>query len=427
LSRTIQRSTSPFPTIFREAFDIDDTVFNLIGNGNTIFNHLSHAPDSLGTVNNFFTDNPMLGSLADNGGPTLTHRPLAGSPVIDQGSNDLADVPFSGIPLTYDQRGSGFGRFVDVPSVNNNGNNFIVDIGAVEFDTATPPKVINVTISSWSATNPHTPHSFNNLADNLNDFDGSGIQLRTVPVGNIDTVSIQFSELVVVAATDFLFRGLTKANTFVANQFTPPSAENSFTATWLFADPIIIGDYYLVSLSDDITNLAGTHLDGDWTNPGRLLENPADPGDGYFDENGDLVSEFPSGNGSAGGDFNFVLTILPGDATLDLSIDTADLIILLNQFFAEGNFTFQEGNFNGNSQIDTTDLLYVLNQFFFDLGALYIAADFNGDFVVDVLDQGIWQENAGTGTTHAEGDASGDGEVNGLDFRILQRQFLDPD
>jgi hypothetical protein len=48
------------------------------------------------------TDDPHLGPLQDNGGPTLTHALLPGSPAIDAGNNvaDLAD----------DQRGGGFAR-----------------------------------------------------------------------------------------------------------------------------------------------------------------------------------------------------------------------------------------------------------------------------------------------------------------------------
>ena len=41
---------------------------------------------------------PLLAPLADNGGPTLTHALLAGSPAIDTGDN------FFGLPT--DQRGS---------------------------------------------------------------------------------------------------------------------------------------------------------------------------------------------------------------------------------------------------------------------------------------------------------------------------------
>lgn len=45
------------------------------------------------------TDNPQLGALAENGGPTPTHLPAAGSPAIDNGVDGLGD-------LTTDQRGA---------------------------------------------------------------------------------------------------------------------------------------------------------------------------------------------------------------------------------------------------------------------------------------------------------------------------------
>ncbi len=57
---------------------------------------------------------PMLGALADNGGPTLTMALLPGSPAIDAGDN--TDAP------EFDQRGPGFPRIV----------NGTIDIGAFE-------------------------------------------------------------------------------------------------------------------------------------------------------------------------------------------------------------------------------------------------------------------------------------------------------
>src|SRR5262249_37573460 len=66
---------------------------NLIGDGG---NGLGLA----GTI----SGDPLLGPLADNGGPTQTFALLPGSPAIDAGDNNLA-VDASNNPLTTDQRG----------------------------------------------------------------------------------------------------------------------------------------------------------------------------------------------------------------------------------------------------------------------------------------------------------------------------------
>ena len=68
----------------------------------------------------------MLGPLQDNGGPTLTHLPMAASPVINVGSNE--HVPDG---VTRDQRGPLYLR-IDGGSV---------ELGAVEV-TSELPQVI---------------------------------------------------------------------------------------------------------------------------------------------------------------------------------------------------------------------------------------------------------------------------------------------
>lgn len=76
---------------------------------------------------------PLLASLADNGGPTQTMALGAGSPAIDAGNNVAG--------LLYDQRGPGFARVSGSAS----------DIGAFEVQAAAPvPVQIPVpTLSQW--------------------------------------------------------------------------------------------------------------------------------------------------------------------------------------------------------------------------------------------------------------------------------------
>ena len=53
---------------------------------------------------------PLLGPLADNGGPTFTHALLPGSPAIDAG-DPLAVAGSDGVPQ-FDQRGVPYSRVV---------------------------------------------------------------------------------------------------------------------------------------------------------------------------------------------------------------------------------------------------------------------------------------------------------------------------
>jgi CSLREA domain-containing protein len=96
-----------------------EASFDLIGVPSTYVNET--VADS-----NIYGVDPLLGTLADNGGPTRTMKPLCGSPVLDQG------MAFS---LTEDQRGEtrpiGLPDYPDSTATGNDGS----DIGAVELQS----------------------------------------------------------------------------------------------------------------------------------------------------------------------------------------------------------------------------------------------------------------------------------------------------
>lgn len=94
------------------------------------YNVVSDATCGTPTTGDQFNIDPQLAPLADNGGPTLTHALLPGSPAIDAGSN-------AGIPsdMINDQRGAGFPRI----------RGAAVDVGAFE-----TPSVVGVTLSKSS-------------------------------------------------------------------------------------------------------------------------------------------------------------------------------------------------------------------------------------------------------------------------------------
>ena len=100
---------------------VDDTTntfvsrgYNLIGSGNATGAFNQSLQDQVGTTD------PKLGALADNGGTTLTHALLAGSPAVDKGNTDL----------TVDQRGEP--RPFDDPNVAPATGGDDSDIGAFE-------------------------------------------------------------------------------------------------------------------------------------------------------------------------------------------------------------------------------------------------------------------------------------------------------
>jgi hypothetical protein len=104
----------------------DDPVvvsYSILSSGPTGF-----IADNGGTQ--FSVADPKLGPLQDNGGPTLTRLPLAGSPAIDKGAP-------GGTPPEFDQRGAGFPRVIGGR----------VDIGAVE--TSYPLAATGQTLNLW--------------------------------------------------------------------------------------------------------------------------------------------------------------------------------------------------------------------------------------------------------------------------------------
>jgi hypothetical protein len=373
--------------------------YNLIGNAGTA-GGLSHGSNGnivgnsgTGTIN---IATVLATNLANNGGPTQTHRLVANSPAIDAG-NPSAVAGQNNVPL-YDQRGSGFGRVKDVPGVN--GSTPRIDIGAFEWMEG--PRVDNVTISGSSSVDD--PYSFDAV-------DGSGAQLISVPVGGADTISITFSEPVTI-----LEDALTVVGMFTTQR--PELADFSYdsptqTASWWFFS-LPADDMWLISLSDAVTNADGNRLDGEWVNPATTTTTNA------------AISEFPSGDGQAGVDFNFVVTLLGGDFSLDNVVDETDWAIL--ETYYESYFGgFEYGDADGNGVVNYADMVAWAATEGFDFQVLVpLRADLDNDFDVDMDDYNIlydnWYNNLASPTMD-DGDLNGDGVLNIQDFDLLLAQL----
>ncbi|GAA0716098.1 IPTL-CTERM sorting domain-containing protein [Dokdonella soli] len=105
----------------------DPAALTISGGGNLIGTSGPNVALPAGTLN---TD-PLLGVLADNGGPTRTHALLRGSPAVDVGNNSAN--------LSFDQRGAGYPRVYGAAA----------DIGAFEQQALPFVQTPVPTLSQW--------------------------------------------------------------------------------------------------------------------------------------------------------------------------------------------------------------------------------------------------------------------------------------
>ena len=136
-------------SVILKAGSLGENIFNA---GGTVSSHGYNVSSDdgggylTGPGDQINTD-PMLGPLQGNGGSTLTHALLPGSPAINAGDPSFAPPPF------YDQRGSGFDRVV-------NGR---IDIGSFEVQGPTPTPTPTATPAPTPRSSPTprprpTPH-----------------------------------------------------------------------------------------------------------------------------------------------------------------------------------------------------------------------------------------------------------------------------
>jgi hypothetical protein len=171
--------------------------------------------------------------------------------------------------------------------------------------TGTPPTVIGVYVGSsdWSSA------FYDYLSPPLEPDWGFKIptgttsQVKSLPWFNIDKITIEFSEDVHVQANDLSISGINSAELAFAHFRYDPLEH---VATWTLASPLPKNSYQ-IDLNgnglDPVRDLNGNMLDGEWTNSSDT---------------------FPSGNGTAGGDFAFSFKVMPGDVNQSAVVETSD-------------------------------------------------------------------------------------------------------
>jgi hypothetical protein len=137
-------------------------------------------------------------------------------------------------------------------------------------------------------------------------------ELNELPWVNLDRVSITFSAPVRVAADDLVVHG-SRVGTYGIRDFAYDPATR--TATWTL-DQVVAYDRISFDLRSDaagVTDPAGRSLDGEWAAG---------------------ADEFPSGDGSPGGDFRFAVNVLPGDVNRSGAVLADDFSAVKKKFFA---------------------------------------------------------------------------------------------
>ncbi len=298
-----------------EDFDLGDLVLTRNGGSN-----LLTGAETLTTVDNRVWILGNLAPLTSRSGNYLLALPSSGSGIEDGGGNHL----LSGATASW-----------------------LID--------ATPPQVVNVLLGStaWSGRFLDSLASLGPMhVGGWSIGVGSGAsQWQAAPWTNINQIRIVFSEDVSVDRDDLSLFGVSRSAYDLSDAvFGYDSA--TFTATWTLPTAIAADVLELVLNADSsspITDWAGNRLDGEWTNPAG----PSDP-------NG---ASYPSGDGTAGGDFRFRFAVLPGDVDGDLAVTQADVdhvAASVRPFAAVGADAMCD--LNGSGLVNATDVLLARRQ-----------------------------------------------------------------
>lgn len=130
--------------------DCGGTVSTIVSLGNNIISDTTCNFSGNGDLPN--TD-PLLGTLQDNGGSTLTHALLSGSPAIDNGKNEnCPDIDQRGYPRPLDGNGDNISK-CDIGAVESGSFVIVSDIDIAEGDESEITATFTITLTGITSQN----------------------------------------------------------------------------------------------------------------------------------------------------------------------------------------------------------------------------------------------------------------------------------
>ena len=293
-----------------------------------------------------------LGVTGPNSGAAFTYALVSGVGSADNGSFTISgDQLLTAESFNYEAKDS---YSIRVRSTDSEGLWFekVFTITVTDVDEIAPTvTAVYVRGSTWNANylsflaaNTTGSSSIYGYAIPV----GSGTaQLQTLPWRNLNQISIAFSETVSVAQAQFAMVG--SVGSYSVSGFSYNAADH--VATWSLSAAIGPDKLYVAlpgSGTSPVTDLAGNTLDGEWSNPTSYGQ-------------GGATSSFPSGNGTAGGNFAFRFDVLPGDSTGGSlgKVNVADINQTKSRSSLPETTSSYRSDFDGNNLVNVADINYV--------------------------------------------------------------------
>ena len=375
-----------------------------------LLTHPEQGQISAGNITNI--TNPGLGPLADNGGPTLIHALLPGSPARDAGNPSFDTNGPDGLPNTsddilFDQRGEGFDRIT-------NGR---LDIGAFEaadtfaptadiVDVSPDPRNTNAGIVTINFNEDVTGVDIGDftLTRDGNSVDISGLSLTQISSSQytIDLSSVTADDGNYELALNAAGSGILDA---VSNAFTDSAFESFAVDT---SDPtvesVVINDgsaqrSRVTRLTVTFSEVVGGVDASSFVLTNTTTNTQVIPTVATEILNGKTVATLTfSGTGIVGGslsDGDYTLT------TLDTLADAAGNQLDGDRDGTAGgnavdNFFRLFGDINGDRRVNIADFFQFRNSFN-DPDNFNAAFDYNGDGVINIAD--FFQFRSGFGSS----------------------------